>query len=228
MLKAIVLAGGFGTRLSHITKDVPKPMAPVNDAPFLKYVLDHLIDNGITDISLAVLYKWEIIESYFSDSYRGAKLNYIVEEEPLGTGGAILNAIANWQDTYIVVNGDTLFPVDIVNMYEVFRSSKTSLMLAAKHMDKTGRYGRVEFDEESRVLTFVEKGEDVPGVINGGIYILSPEIFSSFKLGQRFSFEDEVLTKSLNKNNTKVFISDEYFIDIGIPEDYARAQKEVS
>ena len=126
MLKAIVLAGGFGTRLQHITKDIPKPMAPINDVPFLEFVLDYLIDSGITDITLAVSYKWELIKNYFNYEYRDAHISYKIEKAPLGTGGAILNSIdCNAESDYIIVNGDTFFPINILDMYEKFISSNS-------------------------------------------------------------------------------------------------------
>lgn len=229
MIKAIVLAGGFGTRLKHITKDTPKPMAPINGVPFLAFVLDHLIKYGITDITLAVSYKRDVIKDYFKDSYHDASIRYSVEDTPLGTGGAIVKAIDGATDAdYLIINGDTLFPVNIGEMYQDFISSPANIQIAVKHMDETGRYGRIDFDEKNVVQKFVEKGENVPGYINGGIYILNPVILSSFEDGQTFSFEDKVLTKNIKSNHTIVYSSEEYFIDIGIPDDYERAKKEIS
>jgi D-glycero-alpha-D-manno-heptose 1-phosphate guanylyltransferase len=228
-MQAIVLAGGLGTRLAHITKDLPKPMAPVNQVPFLEYVLDHLVRSGVEEIALAVSYKWERIREHFGDAFRGVPLRYSVEQQPLGTGGAIRHALQQVpQQDVIVTNGDTLFPVDVRAMFMQHRSRSALLTLAVKQVADGGRFGRLVVDADNRVTAFLEKGEAGPGLVNGGVYVINRDLFRIAEFAPRFSFETDVLEKHLQEIRPLAFESDAYFIDIGVPEDYERAAREVS
>lgn len=228
-MKAVVLAGGFGTRLAHITKEMPKPMAPVNNAPFLAYVLDHLVRCGVQEIVLAVSYKWEQIRDFFGDGYKDVPLRYSVEGQPLGTGGAIWQALRGLREqSVIVVNGDTLFPVDIKRMYALHAKHRAMLTMAVKRVPDTQRFGRLLLDSANRVTAFLEKGKGEPGLINGGVYVISRDLFGIAAFPPRFSFESDLLEKNVERIRPLAFVSDAYFIDIGVPEDYQRAGREVS
>lgn len=226
--EAIILAGGFGTRLASVV-DVPKPMAPINDVPFLVYILNYLAKHNITKIHLAVGYKHQVIIDYFGDEYNGLKLNYVIEDTPLGTGGAVKQALEKVSsDEIFIINGDTFFDVDLAKMYEHFVTSKAKVSLALKPMEKFDRYGVVEIDAKTRIQAFKEKKFCEQGAINGGIYLLKTNIFKGLSLPQQFSLEQDYFDKYCAKSDFYGFISDSYFIDIGIPSDYAKAQIELT
>ncbi len=223
-MEAIVLAGGLGTRLQSVVSDVPKPMASIEDKPFLEYILKYLKKNDISRVILSVGYKWEIIKEYFGDSFDGIELIYSVEDEPLGTGGAIKKAISKVTSNEVyIINGDTFFNVNL-NKLELVNDSK--LMLSLKNMQDFDRYGCVESDENNLVTKFTEKSYRKVGNINGGIYLASKDIFDDFDLATVFSFE-EFMENNLQKLNISSMVFDNYFIDIGIPQDYEKAQKEI-
>lgn len=221
-MEAIVLAGGFGTRLSHIVSDVPKPMAPVCGKPFLNYIFDYLLKNGIKHIVLAVGYKSEIIQNHFGDRYKGISITYSIEDSPLDTGGAIKKALNNCNEENIfIVNGDTYFDVDLKKM-EAFHYNKNSkLSISVKSMSNFERYGAVII-EGDLIRKFEEKKPTLEGKINGGIYLVNRQIISSIDK-ESFSFEKVILESGVF--DIYAIESDGYFIDIGVPEDYYRAQE---
>ncbi|MBO4588559.1 MAG: nucleotidyltransferase family protein [Bacteroidales bacterium] len=228
MLEAIVLAGGFGTRLRSVVSDVPKPMAPVAGRPFLCHLLDALKKEGYSHVVLATGYLHEKVEDYFGNEYNGLKIDYAVEHEPLGTGGAIVNGLQHCEsDKVTVLNGDTLFLIDHQSLISVCNEKETPLTIALRHVEDSGRYGSVETDEDGRITAFVEKNDKgEAGYINGGIYRLDRHLLDSFPLGQQFSFEKEVLQKEYRVRPFYGVRFQSYFIDIGIPEDYEKANYE--
>lgn len=225
--EAVILSGGFGTRLKSIVNDVPKPMALINKLPFLLYLLEQLNNYRFEKVILAAGYKYELIESYFGASYKNIKLVYSVEKEPLGTGGAIYNA-AGFTDSeyFFVLNGDTFFDVDFNGMEKRFSESNSGLIVALKPMVGFERYGAVEIDGE-RITSFKEKKFCKKGLINGGSYIIKSDWLNERVPGKVFSFEKDILEKWAGTGDITSFISDGYFIDIGIPEDYMRAADEL-
>ncbi|EAJ7432288.1 nucleotidyltransferase family protein [Campylobacter coli] len=214
-MQAIVLAGGLGTRLRSVVQDLPKPMAPINGKPFLAFVLEHLKKQEITEIILSVSYKYELIQEYFKDEFHGMKIHYNIEKELLGTGGAIKDALKLVKNEVYVVNGDTFFDIDLKKL--VLNGSK--ICIALKQMQNFDRYGTVNVDEQGIVTSFEEKVFKKQGLINGGIYLLKKDIFDEFSLGKKFSFE-EFLQENYKSLKIQTQIFDDYFIDIGIPEDY--------
>jgi D-glycero-alpha-D-manno-heptose 1-phosphate guanylyltransferase len=224
---AVILAGGFGTRLKSVVSDLPKPMAPVNNIPFLTYLLNLLVKYGYDKVILAAGYKYEIIESYFGSQYKNIKLIYSIENEPLGTGGAI-SAATEFIDSdfFTVLNGDTFFDIDFGRMEEKFLKFKSGLMVALKPMTSFDRYGTVEIKDE-RILSFNEKKYCKNGLINGGVYVISKEWLDRYSPGKKYSFEKDILEKVIGNEIIDYYISDSYFIDIGIPEDYQRAAEEL-
>jgi D-glycero-alpha-D-manno-heptose 1-phosphate guanylyltransferase len=227
-LKAIVLAGGLGTRLASVTSDIPKPMAPIGSRPFLEYLLDYLIEQGAEQAVLAVSYRREAIQGHFGDIYRGLPLNYSVEEQPLGTGGAIRQALDFITDDEVVVlNGDTLFHVDLNGMDKIHRNGGARLSMALKQVTDSGRFGRVEVSAEGVITSFLEKSTGGPGWINGGVYMLHRKLFADFPMPVKFSFEQDLVEPNIARIQPRAFQSEAYFIDMGVPEDYARAQREI-
>lgn len=224
-MEAIVLAGGLGTRLRSVVSDVPKPMALVNHKPFLEYVLRHLIAEGVTRFILSVGYKSHLIQNYFSSEFNGVPIEYSIENSPLGTGGAISMALAKVHGNKVfVVNGDTFFDVRLSDMTTLSDETDASVVLALKELHDFDRYGVVDIGNDGRVSGFREKGRYKSGYINCGIYLIRKNLFSIYSPGEKFSFE-EYLASNTTLDMYGV-ISGGYFIDIGIPEDYEKAQRE--
>ncbi|MFT7588990.1 MAG: D-glycero-alpha-D-manno-heptose 1-phosphate guanylyltransferase [Limisphaerales bacterium] len=226
--EAVVLAGGMGTRLKSVISDLPKPMAPVAGRPFLEHVLDELLIQGIEKAILAVGYKADMIREHFGTSYKGMEIEYSVEFEPLGTGGGIQQAsFMSFADAIFVVNGDTLFKADLAEMEQQMLVNDSIMELALKEMNDFDRYGTVLTDDIGFVTGFQEKRHTEKGFINGGIYLLRPEVFSYKSLPEKYSFEKEILEGLCDQGKFHACKFDEYFIDIGIPEDYAKADKDL-
>ena len=227
MMEAIILAGGRGTRLHSVVPDLPKPMAPVVGRPFLSYLLDFVIDNGINRICLSTGYKAEAIEDYFGASIRGVPIVYAREESPLGTGGAVRAALpcTSALDVF-VLNGDSFADVDLRAMFELHKSGRERLTIALTQVSECARYGAVAF-RNRHVERFSEKGLSGAGYINAGIYLLRRDLFDALALPHVFSFEQQVLMDHLTDLRPGAFLSSGYFLDIGIPEDYVRAQQEL-
>lgn len=225
MREAIILAGGFGTRLQQVVRDVPKPMAPVNGRPFLAYILDHLIVQGVTKLILSVGYKHEVIVGHFNNTYKNAKIFYSVETAPLGTGGAIKKALSLVEgENVLVVNGDTYLDSDLDGLFAYHVASGADLTMTLKPMRDFERYGSVSINVSNRVVAFEEKKYKEQGLINAGVYLLNKRLFEGCDLPNVFSFENDFLEKYYQTLQFKGFSVDAYFIDIGIPEDFAKSQ----
>jgi D-glycero-alpha-D-manno-heptose 1-phosphate guanylyltransferase len=230
--EAIILAGGLGTRLRSVVTDKPKCMAPVAGKPFLYYVIDFLQENGIENFIFSVGYLHEIIEEYLKKNYQRLHYHISLEKEPLGTGGAIKLACNKAsQKNVLVCNGDTLFKIDCSALNTFHNAKQAACTLSLKPMTNFDRYGAVILNEDNSIKSFKEKETYQTGFINGGVYALDTENFLKESLPEKFSFEKEYLEKQIQLNKEpKLFgiILDEYFIDIGIPEDYQRAQTELT
>lgn len=223
--EAIVLAGGLGTRLRSVVQDIPKPMAPVSGKPFLEYLIEHLESQGIKRVILSVGYKWEYIRNYFGNRFREVEILYSVEDFPLGTGGAIKKALEKVAgDEVFICNGDTLFKINLAKMKDCKKDFK--IVLALKEVYKSDRYGSVEIDDEGRIRKFAEKIYRERAFINGGIYLIDKDLFDDFNLPEVFSFE-KFLEENVERIPMVGVVFDDYFIDIGVPEDYERANLEL-
>lgn len=226
--EVIILAGGLGTRLRNAVPDLPKCLAPVNEIPFLTYVIRHLLSQGIEKFIFAIGYKHEMIEEFLNTQFPTINYQCSIEKEPLGTGGAIqLACKMSSEKNVLIINGDTLFKINAENIFS-FHSEKNSFCtITLKPMKDFDRYGVVELAENNVVKNFKEKKYYTSGSINGGVYVLNVDKFLSERLPEKFSFEKEFLEKKFMNGNIYGMAQDEYFIDIGIPEDYQRAQKEL-
>jgi D-glycero-alpha-D-manno-heptose 1-phosphate guanylyltransferase len=227
-MEAIILAGGAGTRLKSIVKDVPKPMADINGRPFLSYLLNYLSSQGITKVLLSVGYRHEIIKDYFGARYKDIDIIYVVEDKPLGTGGALRKALSCIEGRdVIVLNGDTFFNINLKKMADFHCSENSMLTIAVKPMHDFNRYGTVII-KDNRAIGFEEKSFKHSGYINGGIYVVKKAISEFFDYDKdAFSFEIDFLHWKINDIQPRVFICDDYFIDIGVPDDYKKAQREL-
>lgn len=229
-MEVIILAGGLGTRLRSVVSEVPKCMAPVAGKPFLWYLLKYLARYKITKVILSVGYLREVIYKWIENIKDDFpfELDYVVEEEPLGTGGAIKLALDKTSgDNVLVLNGDTFFDVDIDVLYHSHIIGKKAITVALKPMKKFERYGTVSVDGyDGTVVSFNEKQFCEEGLINGGIYLISHKTPIFEKLPRKFSFETSVLEPQCLQQNLLGVVQDGYFIDIGIPDDYAKANEE--
>lgn len=222
-MEAIILAGGFGTRLQSVVKDVPKPMADINGKPFLEYLLRYLSSYNINSVILSVGYKQNIIKNYFNDKFNNITIKYSCEEEPLGTGGAIKQALKyinpQTKDGVLIINGDTFFQLDLFKLQ--LADKNFDILLSVKKMKDFDRYGTVKI-EDTKIIGFTEKKFQKEGYINCGVYIIKKDIFNSVSLNN-FSFET-FLQNNVDLNITPFISNASYFIDIGIPEDYKQSQ----
>jgi D-glycero-alpha-D-manno-heptose 1-phosphate guanylyltransferase len=227
-LEAIILAGGFGTRLQQVVSEQPKSMAQVNNRPFIEYLLNYLRGQGITKFILSVGYKKEVIQSYLHNQFKNIPVEYAVEEEPLGTGGGIKNAFKMVEgESAFVLNGDSMFRLGLSALMQLHTDANADITLALRHLEDTERFGSVRIDDQKRITGFSEKGtESGPGYINGGIYLINKSYLFSNHFPEHFSIEIDCFEKYFIKSRFYGFPSRGYFLDIGIPEDFYRAQHE--
>lgn len=227
--EAIILAGGFGTRLKSVVSDVPKPMAPVVFQPFLNYILSYLEYFGVEHIILSTGYKEEKIRNYYElNPRKDSILTYSHETEPLGTGGAIALAMKHCKcDIVYALNGDSFFDVDLNDFSQKHKEVNADHSLSLRFVENASRYGSIEL-EGNRLISFREKSEIAkPGLINGGCYILNRNLFlDSNKQLTSFSIEKDFFEKQLSNQYIAGFEYKNQFIDIGTPEDFERAQNE--
>ena len=227
-MEAIVLAGGFGTRLQKEVNEVPKSMALINNRPFLEYLLDYLIVQGIKRVVLSVGYKREIIMGHFKSRYRTLEVEFAIEEEPLGTGGGI--RLSFWRvkgERAVVLNGDSIFRTELKKLEQAHLAKKADVTLSLRKMANTGRYGRVTFNRQHRITGFEEKNEEAgPGLINAGVYVMEKSLLMKPHFRGRFSIERDCFERFYSTTRMFGFPAEGYFLDIGIPEDYHKAQHE--
>jgi D-glycero-alpha-D-manno-heptose 1-phosphate guanylyltransferase len=225
--EAIILAGGLGTRLRSVVAELPKCMANVAGKPFIYYVIKQLEKQGIEKFIFSLGYKHEVIEAYINTQFTTLNTQFVIEHEPLGTGGAILLACKKaTEKNVLILNGDTMFSIDIQKLATTHISFGADCTLSLKPMQHFDRYGVVELNSDHTIASFKEKQFYERGLINGGVYALQTQHFLQEQLHEKFSFEKDYLEKYFSQRKIYGDIQDEYFIDIGIPEDYQRAQIE--
>lgn len=223
-MDALILAGGLGTRLAATVPEVPKPMAPVCGRPFLELLLGMLQAKGVRRAVLSLGHRAELIVRHFGARFGEVELVHEVEPQALGTGGAIRRALPRCRgDAALVVNGDTLLDLELDAVQTNWQRHRRPLLVACR-VDDGARYGRVEIDAEDRLVRFTEKGVAGPGWINSGHYVLPTGLLADPALPERFGFEAEYVAPRLAHERWLAFRSEGLFIDIGVPEDYARAQ----
>jgi D-glycero-alpha-D-manno-heptose 1-phosphate guanylyltransferase len=226
-MEAIILAGGFGTRLRSVVPDLPKPMAPVAGRPFLEILLTNLSQQGFGRIVLSLGYMADKVISHFGASFAGMELVYEVEVTPLGTGGAVKQALDRCsEDHAFVFNGDTYLEVQAKEIETQWLMHRVPIIVA-RPVDDTARYGRLDV-ENGRVRGFSEKKDPGPGLINAGCYVLPVDILKGFSHQVPFSLESEFLAKKVETDRVDAFVASGQFIDIGVPEDFNRAQTELA
>jgi D-glycero-alpha-D-manno-heptose 1-phosphate guanylyltransferase len=223
MHEAVILAGGYGTRLRQVVADVPKPMAPISGRPFLEIQLEMLDRKGVGHAVLAVGYLGHMIIEHFGDRFGNLELSYTTESSPLGTGGAMQRALQHCRsDRVFVLNGDTYLDFDFDAADRLWQPDHRGIIVARTVPD-TSRYGRLAV-ADGWVHGLVEKGAGGEGVINAGCYVLNRGQLADFDVPPPFSFENDYLARLLPSSPFHLFVAEGLFIDIGVPEDFARAQ----
>ena len=227
-MEAIILAGGLGTRLRSAVPDLPKCMAPINGVPFISYLIDNLKNEGVTNFIFSLGYKSELFISFLEEKLPMKNYLIVIEDEPLGTGGAIKLACKKAKDENVIaLNGDSLFKVILKELMQFHLEKKSRCTLALKPMQNFERYGSVEIDAVQKINSFKEKQFITKGCINGGVYAIEVASFLQKSLEDKFSMEQDYLEKYSCEGNFYGFVQEGYFIDIGIPEDFVRAQIEL-
>lgn len=225
-MEAIILAGGEGTRLRPLVADRPKPMALIREHPFLYYILTQLIKNHFERVILSIGYKGNVIKDYFGSSFDGMSLEYAFEEKKLGTGGAVrLASNLCSKENIFVLNGDTLFDVDFASAILQLKTSSRAVIFS-KWVNNASRYGTLTVEDE-KIVSFEEKKKANSGLINGGIYFLKKDSLNTFPLNSYFSLENDFLISLAKRKQLNHIRGNGYFIDIGVPEDYIKATKEL-
>lgn len=226
-MEAIILAGGLGTRLRSRLTNLPKSMAPIGGIPFLEILLDRLIGSGCSRVVLSVGHLRQVIFHHFGSAYRGVPVHYVIEEAPLGTGGAIRLGLQHVQEpAVLVLNGDTYLDVDHSALLAQHLFNGCSITMAVIHVEEMSRYGGVVVDD-GNVVGFIEKGRIGPGWINAGTYVLNRNFPWPERLPAQFSFETDVLVPFLDCLRPAAFRCEGHFLDIGVPDDLDRAQVEL-
>ena len=221
--EAIILAGGRGTRLQGVVSGVPKPLAPVQGRPFLAWLLDLLARQGMRRVVLATGYKAEMVHAAIGEHWQGMRIDYAVESSPLGTGGAIAQALQRIEgEDAFVLNGDTYLELDYARFAAAMRAQHAALGMVLAQVPDVSRYGAVHRVDE-RVTGFSEKGGSGAGWINAGVYWL-PRSLPLRAVTHAFSFEDTVLRAAAAQGTLSAYTASAAFIDIGVPEDFQRAQ----
>jgi D-glycero-alpha-D-manno-heptose 1-phosphate guanylyltransferase len=228
--EAVILAGGFGTRLSSVISDMPKVMAPVNGRPFLDYQLAYLAFSGIKRVILAVGYKHEMIMQHYGDRFGNIRIEYSIEHEPLGTGGAVKQAFKKAENSpVLVLNGDTFFEIDLSKFHDFYRRRDAKIIMAIREVEDVGRFGAVETEWDGQITRFHEKSDrSGRGKINGGIYLIDKNFFLGSDLPDKFSLEKDFFEKVYKQQNIYAMTCRRYFIDIGVPDEYARTKDDFS
>jgi len=226
--EAIILAGGLGTRLKSVLPNLPKCMAPVNGIPFLDILISYLKRQGVEHFIFSVGYLKEAIIPHIRNHHPDLRVSFSEEDEPLGTGGAIFMALLKAEKKHVFIfNGDTFFNVNLDLLEDFHLKKKAHCSLALKPMNEFSRYGTVEINKEEIITGFREKKYAASGLINGGVYLLNRHAFLKEHFPGKFSFEEDYLAEYADKHVIAGQVQDAYFIDIGIPEDYTRAQEEL-
>lgn len=222
MRDVIILAGGMGTRLQSVVRDMPKPMADINGRPFLELLLDHLVNQRVSRVVLSVGYRNEDIRNHFGLKYRGITIVYSVEEKPLGTGGGIVKAMEYTNgNNVIVLNGDTFFPIDLSDLMDFHCMRSATVTLALKQIVNSNRFDSVNINTSGAITAIMEKGTG-GNLINGGIYAVNRDLLLLCEFPERFSFESDFLKTAYRDGNFFGKEYNAYFIDIGIPEAYLK------
>lgn len=231
-MKALFLAGGIGSRLKAMTKNLPKPMIPVMGKPLLARNIARLKKFGIDEIILSTCYLPEKIREYFGDGHRfGMQIVYVHEQKALGTAGAIRNAAKYFHETFLAFNGDIVSDIHLDRMVAMHREKKAAVTIAATRVENPSAYGVIEYDEANYIRAFKEKpqpGETDSHLINAGIYLFEPEVLQEIPTNRNVSVEKETYPRLLSKGyRLAVYDEKAYWRDLGTPRDYLAFHQDI-
>lgn len=225
-MKAVILAGGKGTRLRPYTKIFPKPLVPIDDKPVLEIIITKLAKNGFQDIILAVGHLSELIQTFFGDGSKfGVNIEYSREDEPLGTAGPLIMVKDKLTETFLMMNGDVLTSLDITDLIKFHQDHGAVATVALNRRKVEIDYGVVERDDQSTITKWTEK-PTIENQVSMGIYILEPEALNCIPEGEPFDLPDLIRTLIENGKLVKGYLYDGFWLDLGKPEDYDRAMNE--
>lgn len=231
-MKAVIMAGGEGTRLRPLTSNQPKPMMPIANRPMMEHIVRLLAQHGFDDIVVTVAFLASHIRNYFGDgSELGVRMRYATEETPLGTAGSVRNAASELDETFLVISGDVLTDINLTDVFEAHVKAKAAATIALKHVDNPLEFGIVITDDMGRIERFLEKptwGQVFSDTVNTGIYVLEPEIFSLIAEGRPVDFSEEVFPAALEQGLVLLGHAVEgYWEDVGTPAAYLRAHQDI-
>ena len=224
-MRAVILAGGRGTRLRPFTASFPKPLVPVGDTPVVELLIGSLLRHGIHDVTLSLGYLAELVQAYFQNRQRlltKLNLSYVVEEEPSGTAGS-LALVDGLDDTFLVLNGDLLTDLDFNELISFHREKGAALTIATQRRNVKIDFGVLEFDPAARITNYIEKPQHFYDV-SMGVYVYEPSVLRCIVPGQYLDFPDLVLRLLANQQRVCAYVTDCLWLDIGRPDDYERAQ----
>lgn len=228
MTVAVVLAGGLGTRLRSAVADLPKPMANVSDRPFLEYLLDYWIGQGVSRIILSVGYKREMIVQHFGEQYRGVPITYVEEDTPLGTGGGLVLASRRLIEPFLLINGDTYFEASLQEIKIAHLKNGARLTIGLFRANESGRYGGVDLDDYGWIKALKSAKGEAGALANGGVYFIEPNMINGgqFIPGEKYSLEDQIIGQIIEAGFPILGLEQNgKFLDIGIPADYFAAEQ---
>lgn len=231
-ITAVILAGGFGTRVKHLLPNIPKPMATVLNKPFLEWIIRYLHQQNINHFLLSTGYLSEVIKTYFNKNILdNLTIKCYEETEPLGTGGGFINAVNqdnSNSDYWLVANGDSLIFTDLKPFFDCLNDETIEGAILGLTVEDASRYGSLKFDENYNLVSFSEKKAG-KGVINGGVYLFKNSILNKFPSQKPLSFEYDIFPSLLNQGcKLKVYTISAPFLDIGTPETLSQAEKFIS
>src|SRR4249919_298481 len=226
-MKAVVLVGGEGTRLRPLTETMPKPLVPLMDRPSLDHVLDHLARHDVHDVILSSPYLEGMFDPFIRSRHGDPKITWITETAPLGTGGAIVHALATLADDqpFFALNGDILTDLDLTAMLALHRERGALATIAMHHVEDARAFGLIHADPDGHVREFLEKPDHpIPGDINAGTYLLDPVVLAPWTAGEQISIERDVFPAVIEAGHPVFgFLSDAYWLDLGTPAQYLQA-----
>ena len=228
---AIILAGGLGARLNNTVPNLPKPMAPINNRPFLEHQMDYWIGQGINRFILSVGYLKDLIIDHFGDKYKEASIEYAIEHKPLGTGGGLLLAAKNITEPFLVLNGDTFFEVDLTKFFNFHLKHESEWTLSLFRAKQNERYLGVDITNDGKITSLQTNKSQSTCLFNGGAYLINPYVLNKldWSQGNKVSLEDNLLPDFITFEGVVYGMESlGRFIDIGFPDDYYRASEVLS
>lgn len=226
-MEAIILAGGKGTRLQSVIGEAPKCMAMVAGKPFLAYLLDALEKEGVGQVILSLGYLHNVVTDWVKTYDGKLAITWVIEDEPLGTGGGLQLALSSAKTKNVIaLNGDTFCLVPLAAFLKAHEENNAACTVGLKAMESFDRYGSVEFSDKHLITAFHEKRKTESGLINSGIYCIDKAEFLACNLRKKFSLEEDYLKPMAKAGLLHGQVFENYFLDIGIPEDYEKAQQD--